>query len=65
MVNPERRWAASYLAHKEARRRLRHVAKVTVLILTVAMATLALSGHRVMPECLGGLVCFARDSGRY
>lgn len=65
MVNPERRWAANYLAHKEARRRARHVAKVTVLILTVTLATLALSGNRVMPECFGGLVCFARDSGRH
>lgn len=61
MVNREddgRRWAAGYIAHKEARRRAGAVVRVTAVVLITVIATLVLTGHRMAPECVRAFICF-------
>lgn len=63
MVNREgdgRRWAANYIAQKEARRRAGAVARVTAVVLIAVMATLVFTGHRMAPDCVRAFVCFER-----
>lgn len=63
MANPDRdthgrRWAAGYLAQREARRRALEVGKVAAIVVITILATLVFTGHKVAPDCVRAFVCF-------